>query len=61
MNKIIMAFEKPFWDQGIGYVRIACEERGKYPCMYNFSTNDKHILCCFITGDFAKKISKWTD
>lgn len=56
-----MAFEEPFWPSMTSWIRIACNERGKYPCMYNFSTENKNILCCFITADFAKKISGWKD
>lgn len=29
--------------------------------MYNFSKDNKNILCCFITDNFAKKISEWTN
>jgi len=61
MNKVIISFSEPFWKGNPHWIRVASEEKGKFPAIYNFSTKDKNILCCFVTDNFAKKISKLTD
>ena len=55
MNKIIVSFTENFWGS-CRWISIGFNERGKYPHFYNFSKEGKHILCCFVTDDFAKKI-----
>ena len=54
MNKVILSFSENFWGP-VYWVSVGCDERGKYPHFYNFSQADKHILCCFLTDDFARK------
>lgn len=55
MNKIIVAFEEDFWGP-VRWIKIGCDERGKFSNIYNFSQKCKHLLCCFITDDFARKM-----
>lgn len=60
MNKILVSFTENFWGNS-AWLSIGCEERGKFSHFYNFSQNGKHILCCFITDDFARKAENLSD
>ena len=60
MNKIILRFRKNFWGSNVSCFSISSVERGKFPWFFNFS-NEKNVLCCFVTDKFAKNLEKLTD
>ena len=60
MNKIIISFTKNFWGKN-SWIAIGCEETGKYPMFWNYSRDNKHILICFVSDNFARKIETQSD
>lgn len=60
MNKIILKFKKNFWGEKVCSFSVCSEEKGKFPWFYSFS-NEKNVLCCFVTDKFAKKVEKMND
>jgi len=58
MNKVIVSFSEPFWKSNPHCIRVASEEKGKFPAIYNFSTKDKNVLCCFVIGLDSKTLRK---
>lgn len=60
MNKIVLSFDKNFWGP-VAWLNIAFDEVGKFSQLYNFSQNNANILCCFLTGDFARKCEKYSN
>ena len=60
MNKVYMSFGEKFWPSG-SWVRIAYDRRGKYPHYLDFSTQDRSVLCCLITDDFARECEDKSD
>ena len=60
MNKIVLSFSENFWGS-IRVISLGFDERGKYPHLFNFSQNGKHILVCFVTDDFARKCETKSD
>ncbi len=62
MNKIIMEFTECFWPPDTASISFACEEKGKYPWLFNIShDHDKNVLICFLTDHFARKVEKNSD
>jgi len=60
MNKIILKFKKNFWGEKVNSFSVSSNERGKFPWFYSFS-NEKNVLCCFVTDKFAKNLEKNND
>ena len=56
MDKIILSFEQPFWPKNALRLKFACSEKGKFSHFINLSSNESHILCCFFTDDFNRKL-----
>jgi hypothetical protein len=62
MNKIIMEFKDRFWPADTSTISFACEEKGKYPWLFNIEQDlDRNVLICFVTDHFARKIEKYSD
>ena len=37
-------------------MKIASSEKGKFPHFINLSTEKAHILCCFLTDHYVRKL-----
>ena len=55
MNKILLSFSERFWDS-TEWFSINSDERGKFCHFCNLSQKGRHILCCFMVADFARKM-----
>ena len=60
MDKIILAFQKPFWPEDALRLKFSSPDYGKFPHFINMSgprvdTGNAHILGCFITGKYSKE------
>lgn len=60
MNKIYLSFSEKFWGEG-DWISIGFEKQGVFPHFFNFSSQDKFILACFISDDIARQEAKKSD
>lgn len=63
MNKIILKFKKPFWNNGTNVILYSGQEKGEFRFILNLNCyiENSNILVCFLTCEFAKKMEKLKD
>lgn len=62
-NKVVLIFEKPFWDTKIQYFGYCNPTRGMYPYFMNCDTfvTGTHALMAFAFGAYALKMEQQSD
>lgn len=63
MNKIILKFKNPFWNDSTNLILYCGEEKGEFRFILNYNTyiEKSNILVCFLTSEFAKKMENLND
>ena len=57
LDKVFLAFEKPFWKEDMLRIKIAASEHS-FSHFLNFSTNETFVLCGFVSEKFCKDLHK---
>ena len=58
MDKVFLAFEKPFWKEDMLRIKIGAYDQHKFSHFINLSTHESFVLCGFITQQFCRNLHK---